>query len=88
MRKLLLVAALGVAGMGSMTAQTIQSNGCDLLGCSYTYTSTCGTTTNFTSLGGEMTLNESLIMANIYNTRDCGSSVRSVTYLAPHDGGN
>lgn len=80
MKKVLLGMAIGLSTL--TFAQTIQSGGCTAQGCTYTYTSTCGTTTNFTAEGGELTLNEALIAANMYNTQNCGTSVKRVTYIA------
>lgn len=76
MKKLLLVAALGVAGFTS--AQKIRAHGCNAKGCSYTYASTCSTFTGFTTPKA-LTLEQALVIANDINQTDCETPVREVT---------
>ena len=76
MRKLFLVAALGVAGL--MSAQKIKTIECKPKGCTYVYASTCSTITHF-SVVKELTLSAALIIANDINLRDCKVPVKEVT---------
>lgn len=76
MKKLLLLAAIGVAGFAN--AQKIRSHGCTSRGCSYIYASTCTTFTSFT-VTQELTLSAALVIANQINQEDCGTPVKEVT---------
>ena len=81
MKKLFLLLAFGVTGFFS--AQTIVQTGSSGNNYTYTYTSTCGRTTSFTSVGSELNYSSALIMASNYNVLLCASPVKQVTFLAP-----
>ena len=76
MKKLLLLAAVGFAGL--MSAQKIKTRGCDTKGCTYVYASTCSTYTYFV-VDKELTLTAALVIANQINMRDCETPVKEVT---------
>ena len=81
MKKLFLLIGFGTAGICS--AQTIVQTGSSGGDYAYTYTSTCGRSMPFTSVGSELDYSSALILASNYNVSLCGTKVKQVTFLAP-----
>lgn len=83
MKKLILLAAFGVAGMVSangLATENVETTFFrDAEPVSYTFTSTCGKTRDFSTTDGELTLTEAWIVCQNLNVELCGVKFTSLT---------